>query len=154
MTRSEGLASDSTTDDEDSAGSRAAFTPNWQAWEQLIDEHGIEIDRPKGSIHPMWPEITYPIDYGFIRDTLGTDGDELDIFVGTASNGLVAAILTMDHRRGDRECKLLYNCSPEEIYLVHGFANFEPAKFEGRMVMRRPMRELFGSGMQPRQGAG
>ena len=125
------------------AGPDASYRPNWEAWERIIDENGIEIDRPIGSVHPKWPEITYPIDYGFVKGTLGTDGGELDIFLGTDTNGLVAAIFTVDYRRGDRECKLLYNCTPAEIYLVHGFANFEPTKMQGTMVMRRPMKELF-----------
>jgi len=122
-----------------------SFRPDWEAWERIINDNGIELDRPKGSIHPKWPAIVYPIDYGFVRGTRGTDGEELDVFVGTISSGLVAAILTTDFRRGDRECKLIYNCTPEEVYLINGFINFDRSKMEGTLVMRRPMRELFDS---------
>ena len=34
----------------------------------------------------------------------------VDVFVGSADNGLVAAILRMIIVKGDRECKLIYNC--------------------------------------------
>jgi len=121
----------------------AAFAPDWEAWERVIETSGIEIDRPTGSVHPVWSDITYPIDYGFVRGTLATDGDELDVFVGSSVNGLIAAILTTDLRKGDRECKLIYNCTPQEIYLVNGFINFDRTKMHGELVMRRPMKELF-----------
>ena len=120
---------------------RARF--RWAEWEAVIRSNGIDIDRATGSVHPRFPEITYPIDYGFVRDTRGTDGDELDVFVGTAKSGLVAAIFTSDFRRGDRECKLLYDCSPLEIYLVNGFINFDRRLMEGTLVMRKPMHELW-----------
>jgi inorganic pyrophosphatase len=115
----------------------------WPDWEAFIQAGAYTLDRPHGSSHPRYPDIIYPIDYGYIDGTLGTDGDEVDVFVGTASSGLVGLLLTTDHRRGDRECKLLYNCTPEEIYLVHGFINFDPALMTGLLVLRRPMRTLW-----------
>ena len=99
----------------------------------------MEIDRPEGSRHPRYPEIIYPIDYGFVRGTTSSDLEEVDVFVGTAGNGLVGAIVTADYRRGDEEVKLIYNCSRREIYLVNGFINFAPELMEGRLVLRRGM---------------
>jgi inorganic pyrophosphatase len=115
----------------------------WEDWEALIRANGVTIDRPLGSAHPDYPEIIYPIDYGFINDTTSSDDHEVDVFVGTVSTGLVGAIQTVDHRRGDREMKLLWNCSPEEIYRAHGFINFDRALLEGRLFLRYPMRELW-----------
>lgn len=115
----------------------------WDAWEALIEEQGYTIDRPYRSAHPRFPEIIYPLDYGFINGTLGTDGEEVDLFVGSASNGLVAALLTTDYGRGDREFKLLYNCTPAEIYLANGFINFDRTLMEGTLVMRHPMHILW-----------
>ena len=115
----------------------------WEAWEQTIATHGITIDRPYGSAHPRYPEIIYPIDYGYVNGTRGTDGDGLDLFVGTADLGLVGLILTRDYRQGDREAKLLYRCSPEEIYRAHGFINYDRSLLEGVLVLRYPMREIW-----------
>lgn len=112
---------------------------DWPAWDALIQLRGITIDRPRHSRHPAFPDIVYPIDYGYINGTLSTDGEEIDIFTGSAHTQLVALILTADFRKGDREVKLLYNCSPEEIYLVHGFLNYAPDLMQGRLVMRQPM---------------
>jgi len=115
----------------------------WAAWEALLARNGYTIDRPYRSRHPHYPTIVYPIDYGYVNGTIGTDGQEVDVFVGTARNGLVGTLLTTDHRRGDREFKLLYRCTPEEIYLVNGFINFDRTLMEGLLVLRRPMHELW-----------
>jgi inorganic pyrophosphatase len=116
---------------------------DWAGWEALITRNGITIDRPYRSRHPDFPEIIYPLDYGFVNDTVGTDGHAVDVFVGSAENGLVGLLLTTDYRRGDREAKLLYRCTPEEIYLAHGFVNFDRTKMEGTLVLRRPMHTLW-----------
>lgn len=121
----------------------AAERIGWEAWELLIREKGISIDRPRGSRHPDHPDIIYPIDYGYVNETLGTDGHELDVFAGSAENGLLGAIVTRDHRKGDTEFKLIVDCTPEEIYLVNGFINFDTRLMEGILVLRRPMADLW-----------
>lgn len=115
----------------------------WSEWEALVEANGIQIDRSLGSVHPIHPEIIYPINYGFVSNTLGTEGDELDVFVGSGKAGLVAAIFTTDYRRGDRECKLIYNCTHAEVYLVNGFINYDRNFMEGTLVMRHPLRSLW-----------
>jgi len=116
---------------------------DWFVWDRLIEDMGITLDRPKDSVHPVRESIRYPINYGYINGTRGEDGEEVDIFVGTANNGLVAGIFTIDFRKNDRELKLIYNCSPSEIYLVNGFINFDRDQMEGKLVMRRPMLTLW-----------
>lgn len=115
----------------------------WQRWERLISQAGITLDRPRGAHHPSFPEIVYPIDYGYINGTDSGDGDQVDVFVGSARNGLVALLLTTDFRKGDREFKLLYNCRPDEIYLVNGFINFDRTLMEGLLILRHPMAEYW-----------
>jgi inorganic pyrophosphatase len=117
----------------------------WPAWEALIEERGWTIERPRRSRHPDHPHIIYPIDYGFVNDTLGTDGSALDLFVGRAENGLVGLIIAVDYRKGDREFKFLHDCAAEEIYLINGFINFDRSLMEGLLVLRRPMIELWGA---------
>ncbi len=116
---------------------------SWMHWEALIRVQGVTLDRPSGTHHPAFPEIVYPIDYGFVRGTASSDGAEVDLFVGTAKNGLVGLIVTRDFRRRDREMKLLWQCTPREIYLAHGFINFDRHKMEGTLVMRYPMHSLW-----------
>jgi len=46
----------------------------WEFMEKLVSSTSIIIDRPKGSTHPHFPELTYPLDYGYLKDTKSTDG--------------------------------------------------------------------------------
>jgi len=52
----------------------------------------VEIDRPIGTPHPKHPEIIYPINYGYIPNVFGGDGEELDVY-----------ILGIDERIGEGE---------------------------------------------------
>jgi inorganic pyrophosphatase len=115
----------------------------WLEWEKAIAEKGITLDRPRYFQHPDYPEIVYPLDYGFVNDTPGEDGQELDVFVGSVPTGVVAYERTIDRMKGDTEIKLLYNCTPQEVYLAHGFLNYDPERMSGRLVMRMEMRELW-----------
>ena len=123
---------------------------DWAHWETLIEQNGYTLDRPTGTPHPDYPRIIYPIDYGYINNTIGTDRQEVDLFVGRAENGLVGTLLTTDHRKGDREFKLLYNCAPSDIYMVHGFINFDRSLLEGALVLRYPMYALWQEANAPR----
>jgi len=119
------------------------LTIDWEGYERAIAAHGITLDRPRLSRHPQYPEIVYPIDYGYVNQTPGLDGQELDVFVGSAATGLVGACFTTDKRKGDQEYKLLWNCTPPEIYLVHGFLNFAPAHMTSELTLRRPLAALW-----------
>ncbi len=116
---------------------------HWEAWEQLIRQRGWTIDRPYRSRHPLFAEVIYPIDYGYVNGTRSSDGEPIDLFVGHGTRGLVGALLTIDRRRGKREVKLLYNCTAEEVYLVNGFINFDRQLLEGFLVLRYPMSSLW-----------
>lgn len=116
---------------------------HWTRWEHCIAANGLTIERPRRSAHPDFPSILYPLDYGCVNDTRGTDGDALDVFVGRGTTGLVGAILTTDHRQRDREVKLLYDCTPAEVYTAHGFINYDRTLLEGVLVLRRPMPALW-----------
>lgn len=115
----------------------------WIRWEAMIEERGLCIDRPARTAHPDYPTVIYPVDYGYIPGTRGSDDEAVDCFRGTAPTGLVALLLTTDHRAGIRQGKWLYNCTPSEIYTVHGFINYAPKLLEGQLVMRQPMHTLW-----------
>ncbi len=41
----------------------------------------VKMDRPLGSVHPKHPEMVYPVNYGFVENTMSSDGAELDAYV-------------------------------------------------------------------------
>lgn len=105
----------------------------------------MTIDRPAHTAHPSYPTIIYPLDYGYVNNTMASDDEPVDCFVGTADTGLVGLIATTDYRQRDREVKLLWNCSPPDIYMAHGFINYDRTLLEGLLVLRQAMHALWPS---------
>lgn len=69
----------------------------------------ITMDRPIGAHHPKHPEIVYPINYGYIPDVIGGDGEELDVYLYGADiplNTAVCTVVGIIHRLDDNEDKL------------------------------------------------
>lgn len=71
----------------------------------------IEIDRPIGYEHHKGEKtLIYPINYGYIPDVLGGDGEELDVFllgVNTPVSRFTGAIVGIIYRADDIEDKLV-----------------------------------------------
>lgn len=69
----------------------------------------VVMDRPLGSVHPKHGFV-YPVNYGYIPDTISGDGEELDAYVLGEHNplsefdGVVVAII---HRINDNDDKLI-----------------------------------------------
>jgi len=96
----------------------------WRTLEEMISEHEIVIDRPKGSRHPRYPEIVYELDYGYLAGTRSTDGGGIDLWRGSRADGRpVGIICTVDRMKNDSEIKLLIGCTQEEMRRVYAFHN-------------------------------
>jgi inorganic pyrophosphatase len=96
----------------------------WKSLEQLVAKSRVVIDRPKGTHHPRFPEMVYPFDYGFLEDTTGNDGAEVDIWRGSIAGGAITGVTcTVDLMKKDAEVKILLGCTPEEIAVIHEFYN-------------------------------
>lgn len=71
----------------------------------------IKIDRPMGYIHKKETySLTYPINYGFIPDVLGGDGEELDVYLLSVNEPVTeyeCEIIAIVHRHNDIEDKLV-----------------------------------------------
>ncbi len=71
----------------------------------------IKIDRPIGYVHHKEKySLTYPINYGYIPDVLGGDGEELDVYllgVDKPVSEYSAKIIGIAHRENDVEDKLI-----------------------------------------------
>ncbi len=88
----------------------------WEGLDALVAEKGIFVDRPKGTRHDRFTDFVYPYDYGYIKNTVSTDGEELDVWIGTAAHHRVTGILNIvDRDKRDTEMKILYNCTLHEM---------------------------------------
>ncbi len=96
----------------------------WDIIYSFVENNKIEIDRPKGSAHPVMKNIVYPVDYGYISNVSSSDSEELDIWVGTSCDNKINGVLcTADSHNKDCEVKIVYNCTNEEINKIILFSN-------------------------------
>lgn len=87
--------------------------------DQLLDTSTIIIDRVAGTTHPRYPDVVYPVDYGYLDGTTSGDGEGIDVFIGTATGrGIHALAITVDILARDTETKLLIDCDPNETSKV------------------------------------
>ena len=69
----------------------------------------IKIDRKLGSKHPKYNFI-YPVNYGFVPDTISGDGEELDCYllgVFAPVNEYEGECIAIIHRTNDNDDKLI-----------------------------------------------
>lgn len=89
----------------------------------------VIVDRPLGSVHPEHEDIVYGVNYGFVPDAFGGDGEAQDAYILgvdepiTEFNGMVVAII---HRLNDNEDKWVvapdgYDPTDDEIISKTGF---------------------------------
>ena len=96
----------------------------WDYLQDLIDTSQIVIDRPKGSIHPRFPNTGYPVDYGYLKETTSIDGSGVDIWVGSIGKRKIVGVLcTVDLLKRDSEVKIIYDCTEDEIDTIVKFVN-------------------------------
>jgi inorganic pyrophosphatase len=119
-----------------------SFTDNnnpafWAAIDSLVSRAQIIIDRPKGSHHPRFPSIVYPLDYGYLENTTSMDGHGIDVWQGSLEPLTVTAVIcTIDLLKKDSEIKLLIGCTSDEMELVYRFHN--ESEYMKGILIRRP----------------
>ena len=68
----------------------------------------VIIDRPLGSYHPKHKDLYYPINYGYVPDVMGGDGEEQDAYilgVDTPIKEFSGTVIAIIHRLNDVEDK-------------------------------------------------
>ena len=108
--------------------------------EELVSLSPLKIDRPSGTRHPRYPELEYPLDYGYLEGTLAADGGGIDVWLGASSNrDLSGLILTVDLHKRDTEIKIRLGCTEEEIQTILDFHN---AKSMRAFLVCRPVNKI------------
>lgn len=50
---------------------------------ELLMTHVMIIDRPRGTSHPRYIEMIYPLHYGCLENTTSSDGGGIDVWLGS-----------------------------------------------------------------------
>ncbi len=94
----------------------------WQTLIDLVESGSILLDRPKGNAHPRYPEMIYPLDYGYLENTSAADGGGIDVWIGSTNQKTLTGILcTFDRLKRDAEIKLLIGCTLVDVETIQGF---------------------------------
>jgi inorganic pyrophosphatase len=104
-------------------------TSFWHSISQLLNTTKVYIDRRKGSSHPRYPEMTYPLDYGYLENTFSADGGGIDVWLGSSNSTerdvsakiLTGILCTFDTLKRDAEIKLLIGCTKEDLQVIRNF---------------------------------
>ena len=107
----------------------------WEALDLLADNSEIVIDRPKGSVHPKYPDFVYKIDNGYLKDTSSMDGGGIDVWVGSGDKKIDAIMCIVDLMKRDSEIKILIGCTEEEKQMIYQTHN-ETEYMKGILIRR------------------
>ena len=108
----------------------------WQKLDSIYFASSIVITQPQGSTHPSFKNLVYPVDYGYLNETLSQDQLGIAIYKGKGSAYLVEAILVAaDILKKDIEVKLLVGCSEEEVDKILRFVN--QTEYQKTIIVRR-----------------
>ena len=101
----------------------------------------VTVDRPVGSRHPAYPDLVYPVNYGYVEGVPGGDGEWQDVYIlGTDTplsefTGTVKAVI---RRTDDVEDKWV--AAPETVCLteeeIREKTDFQEKFFHTAVVMR------------------
>ena len=76
----------------------------------------VTVDRPLGSRHPEYRDMTYPVNYGYIKGIIAPDGEEQDVYilgVDKPVKEFTGKIIAVVHRLDDAEDKWVV--CPEDL---------------------------------------
>lgn len=98
----------------------------------------VKIDRPIGSKHPEYGFI-YPVNYGFVPNTISNDGEELDCYILGIFEPLetfTGKCIAIIHRINDNDDKLVI--VPENRYFSNNeikvLTEFQERYFENKII--------------------
>lgn len=108
----------------------------WQKLDTLYLSSKLVVDRPRNTCHYKYSNMIYPVDYGYLCDTTGSDQAPIDVFKGSEKSNLVqAVVVSADILKKDCEVKLLIGCSEEEELEILEFLN--QTEFQKAVLIRR-----------------
>lgn len=108
----------------------------WQKVDALVLSSPLVIDRPKGTHHQKYFNLVYPVDYGYLEDSINTESTPIEVYRGTQDTGKVdALVITVDILKKDCIAKLLWGCTDQETLDILEFLN--QTEFQKAVLVRR-----------------
>ena len=100
----------------------------------------VTVDRPLGSVHPDFPEMIYPINYGYIAGIMAPDGEEQDAYILGVSEPVqtfTGKIIAIVRRHGDTEEKWVV-CPADAAFTKEEIAEqirFQEQYFQSEIIV-------------------
>lgn len=79
-------------------------------WRMLGCMVTVHVDRPMGTVHPSYPDMLYPLNYGYLEEITAPDGEGQDVYVLGVDKPVrecVGRVVALIHRRNDAEDKVV-----------------------------------------------
>ena len=100
----------------------------------------VKMDRPVGSKHPKYGFI-YPVNYGYVPNTISSDGEELDCYVLGVFEPIdefKGKCIAVIHRTNDNDDKLII-VPEEKVYsddAIRALTEFQERFFESIIIRK------------------
>ena len=100
----------------------------------------VTVDRPLGSAHPDYPEMIYPVNYGYIAGIMAPDGEEQDAYILGVSQPVeqfTGRIIAIVRRADDVEEKWVV-CPLDQTFTKQEIAElirFQEQYFQSEIIM-------------------
>lgn len=98
------------------------------------------VDRPLGTAHPRYPEIVYPVNYGYVDGVFADDGEEQDVYILGTDEPLKkfeGRVIAVWHRFDDVEDKWIVSLdggdSDSTDEMILGDISFQEQFFYGKL---------------------
>jgi inorganic pyrophosphatase len=100
----------------------------------------VTVDRPIGSRHPDFADLLYPINYGYLADTVAADGDPIDAYIVGVSKPIAAmhgVVVGLVLRADDNEDKLVVAPTGRRFSIaeIEQMVTFQEQFFDSHVVV-------------------
>lgn len=107
----------------------------WQKLDTLVMSGDLTVEREKESHHPVYGNMIYPVDYGYLRVD-SQDNGKIGFFRGSNDDYRVQAIVVCaDILKKDLEVKMLFGCNEDEVNSILVFLN--QSDFQKSILIKR-----------------
>ena len=100
----------------------------------------VTVDRPLGSLHPVYKGLRYPVNYGYIKGVMAPDGEEQDAYilgVDTPVEVFMGKVVAVIYRKDDVEDKWVV-CPEDMTYTQEEImeqVRFQEQYFESEIIL-------------------